>query len=1246
MTKYKIAYLFLALLFVTPCLGQKVNSVLELFLNNKIPEAEKALLKLANDPNENERGKAAIALTVIYNFNYDDEPKVKYFVQGVQALEHPDPYLFTFWGGSTFINYPASRQQIIDFYANRKQIHPDIISCFRHLQRNVFERNNQFDSIVALCKRSGYIDQWELLGPFEYADGYGYNNDEGALQHPERNYQFVGLRGAPFKWFPLMEKRDMMNLYLSDFITLNKAGKSYLQSFIHSDKDQELIFNLNTGSDVRIWVNDVLVFQNRKNIENIRSLTAHFPVKLYAGNNRILIQSGKKPEYGTKMEVYFTDSNNEPQTNIYGQLNDRSYKKGDENTIPITDSNITSFNATYFAEYTKQHPDEWLEQILRVEEYNSNNDKAKTLDALIGLRKKFPNSYYLTNIYYNNKSNLSYNTKDKFLSQNCEDCFASLYQKYNESNNNDSKTKEQEALAKLESKFPQNSTVKICKIDQYISNNEYGKAENLIATCLSSFDNKINLYDYKSSLLTAQGKKDENCLFLKGVVPQFTNTSLTRKLADYYLDKNDSVDWNNVSLNDAQFNILDNDYSRLIDMYKNSKKYDSAELVFGELMLKKPNSAVILEQYGDFLIDKAGKGDKEKAIDYYKQSLVYYPQDYELIKKIGDNQGIKAEVEILSPQTLKEIYASKKISMVAVPDRLQHRNWVILYSKQIDVFYAGALNKYKGYFFYKILNDAGIKYFKELDNSNGNSELLIFKNNGEIDLPEGGRNWVLTNLKIGDIIGLKEEYVNQAYAVKSNHFQETCYIDNSSPYVEVEHQVLISKALNFEPKLLGNTNDFKMQKTSWNKNFNLYSFHAENPSYVEPESFSNDPYPNITYMAVSNYRSWDEIAKWYWDIASPKLEASDSVSQLVKVILKDAKNSTQFEKAKLLYNWIEANINYSSQSFRQDNYVPQKPSKVLEDKLGDCKDLAALYLLMCQNAGISGNFVLVNSNTYAQRYLTFPNDKFNHCITRIYPDGKPLYVELTSKYLPFAMNPSYSFYGYGLEVEADKICQAAPIVNANNTDLIDIKSDLRIDSSDLIIKADLRLYGVTSSVIKESFEKADSNQINMGLQKMIYLVMPNGKMQSCRYNKYQTSNDSLVVNYTLTDNDMYLNVADLEILKVPTYINRLFEESMFTNMNRKTDLNVLSLAGYVNLANNEVTIHIPEGKTLYKKPSDIKLANKFYNFDISYQVSNEKIIISKAFKVNKLIIPKEEFADYKLEMEKAYKADINTVVFQ
>lgn len=1222
---------------------QTVNKALESFLNNKPGEAEAALLKIANNPSNKERGKAGVALAVIYKLQENDEEKVKYFVQGIKNLDNPDPYIYTFWGDCRFVNYPKYANEVLDFYAARKQVHPSISSALHHLKRNMLERSNHFDSILLLNKNFGYCNKWEMLGSFDYGDGYGYQNDEGALSHPERTYEFTGSHGAKLHWFPVMEPIDVSRFYAHDFIEMNNSGKVYAQTFIHSPTDQEVLLNIISGADVRCWLNDALVFQNRKNVEYISSLPYRFTVKLKAGNNRLLIQSGKKTTYSTNIEVFFSDKNFVPITNLSFGTDNKNYSKDKSNPTVITDPNVESFNAAELEQYSKEHPNDILEQIMRVEEFYGSGDKTKTLLALKNLRQKYPNSYYVSNIYYNNKSNVSYSSKDEYLNQNCEDCFSTLMQKYNDAKNENTKTKAKEALIKLETKYPNNYTVQMRKIEKLINDNEQSEAEKLIEEGLKKYENKTDLYYYKSSLLKSQGKKEEYAAFLQSILPEMTNTSFSNRLADYYLEKNDTTNWFRISQRDARYSFSDEDYYSQINMYKNSKKYDSAEMVFQKLMIRKPFSANITERYGDLMIDK---GNKAEAMEYFKKSMALYAQDYQLIKKIRDNTGEKMEIEVLAPQTLKEIYAAKKINKIILPPNFSSRSWVLLHKKEVNIIYEGALTQSKSYYFYKILNDAGIKEFKELSSSGEGSELLIFKENGEVNLPEGYGTWVLPNLKAGDIIGIKEESGSRSGGIKTTLYQNVVTINNNAPVVESEHQIVVSKLLKAAPQFFGNTKEFKVEKKEWNKLFDMYTISAHNPLFVEPELHSSDAYANYTYMALSNYQSWDEIAKWYWDIASSTLVPHDSVSRIVKEILKNKQSASQYEKAQLLYSWLENNINYSSQSFRQDNFVPQMPNKVLEDKLGDCKDMAAFYLLMCKEIGIKGNFVLVAMDNSAAVYNKFANNAFNHCIAKIYPDGKPLYVELTSKYLPFGSNTSYSSYGFGLEVNPEKTSEIAPVYNAEKGDFMNIVSRIKVDSGNVFINENIAAVGITSAYLKDAFSKADSTLINTALLKLISTLKPNSKMYSCSYNAKEQNNDSIVMNYTLGNNEMYIDVADLQIYKVPTYLNKLVEESVFANDKRNTDLSYSALAGFLMGGNNEVIIDIPAGKTLYKTPTNVKLDNKFFNFEIAYALSADKLKIDKKFKIKKENIGTAEFSEFKTEMEKAYKADIVTVVMQ
>lgn len=1241
----KLALIIIVTMGFTTTLAQaqKTNKAISLFLNNKMTEAETALNKIANDSLDPERGKAAIALSLIHKFNQNDQEKVRYFVKGITALGNPDPYAYTLWGDCGFVNYPAAAKQLTDFYAARKVIHPDIRHALHRLRRAQLERSNRYDSLLSLNRSMGYVDHWEMLGCFDYADGYGYYNDEGTLTHPENTYEFTGVHNGRFRWFPVVTNIDMSRLYLNDFLDLGNNGKAYMQTFIQSPTDQEVVLNLVAGTDVRCWINDALVFQNRRNIECIRSLPVHLPIRLKAGNNRLLLQLGKKSEYGNNIDVYCTAADGATPANVRYQTTERQYTSDATKPAVMTDPDIESFNARDFAIYSEQHPDEILEQILRVEELSSNGDKTKTLQALKKLRQQYPGSYYLSNLYYNNKSNVSYSAKDDYLNNNCSDCFATLMHEYNDAKGDDTKEKTKEALAKLEKKYPGNYQLYLTRIEKLMDDNDYPQAEKLINEGLQQYDNKVDLYLLKSTLLTSQGKKDDHAAFLKSILPEMTNTTFSNRLAAYYLEKNDTLAWQRIAREDMKYNFTDDDYFTLSNIYRNSKKYDSAELVMQQLIQKKPFSPTIFERYGDLLADR---GNKTEAIRYFRMSLDYYPQDYALIKKIKDLKGEKMEIDQLAPGTMKELYSQKKIKDMVVPAHLSGRSWVMLLRKEASVTYEGAYTRTKSYFFYKILTEAGIKEFKELSNSGEGSELLVFKGNGEVVLPEGYGTWVLPNLQVGDIIGIKEESGYRNGGIRSALYQNTIDLNSNAPVVMVEHDMMISKTLTTKPQLFSKTNAFRLQPAQGNASFDAYTAKAVSPLFYEPELYSVDQYDNQTFVALSNYSSWNEIAQWYWDIAAPVLSQHDSVTLLVKDILKGRQTASAYEKARLLYQWLESNINYSSQSFRQDNYVPQKPNKVLEDKLGDCKDMAALYIVMCREAGIPGNFVLVNTETRSGIFSRFPNNSFNHCIARIYPDGKPLYVELTSKFLPFGSNTQYASYGYGLEVDSSRQCSIAPVHNPEKGDYMSLRSRISTDSGGVRIDQHIDVAGLTSAVLKEAFEKADSTQINTALLKLVTGIIPGSQMRSAGYNAKETGNDTIKMHYTLDNNDLYLDVADLLIYKVPPYLNKLVDESIFANKTRNTDLNLITADGFLSRGDNDVSIIIAEGKSLYKQPSNLQISNEYFDFLVRYHLKPGELSIHKEFRVRKELISAAEYPLFKQEMEKAYKADVTAIVLQ
>ncbi len=1241
------------LFFILSCVSsgifsQEVNKALDLFLNNKMNESLVKLTEICNNPNAKERGKAGVALALIHKLNENADDKVKYYVEGLKYLQTPDPYAYTLWGDCGFYNYPKYAKEILTLYANRKNIHPDINYCLDLLKARLLVRNEQYDSLLAFNAQRGCINQWEFLGAFDYMDGYGFNNDEQTLSHPEATYEFRGKYNTPIKWFPILKNSDAGSLLLNEYVELYNysSAKMYAQTFLKSDAEQDIHLTIICGMDVKCWVNDMLVYENRKNIENIGGLPFHIPVRLQKGNNRILFQLGLKGKYATNFEVYYRNPQDQPMTGITAQTTDKVYTKQANKIAAITDPEIESFNVQAFTDYLKSHPNDILEQMLRMEELNSTGDKVKTLKALAGLYEKYPNSYYLSNMYYNNKENINYSTKDEYLNQKCESCYSALNKKLSDAIDEEDKTAIKESLEKLDKQYPDNISVLYSKIDYHLGENEYTQAEKLIEEGAARYENYLVFNNYKSMLLYNQAKKKEAIAFLKSILPARNNTFVSERLKSIYIEENDTTNWVELQKKDMIYDKSDENYNALLAIYNDGKKYDLSEKTILEFLEKKPYSGIVWEHYGDLMTEK---GDKARALEYYLKSYEYYPMNYEVRKKINTSRGLKPEVEVLLPQTMKEVYQQARVNKIETPQALKSRNWITLYKKSASVMYESGLNTLKYYIFYKILNEAGINDFKELSTASFGTDVMIFKEDGQIVLPETNLGTlVLPNLKPGDIVGMKSQtdYVSVGEYISTRYKNFITNVENE-PLVILEEENLVSKGVKAEPVLYDDNKLLHVEKKDWDKDFYMYKVTAKNPLYIEPELAPTNLLLNTASFVIQNYNSWDEVSKWYWEIASPTLVADDNLKKLTKDLLKGNENASQYVKAKLIYKWITTNINYSSQSFRQDNYVPQMPAKLVQDKLGDCKDLSALFIVMCREAGIRANFCLVNMEKNAGLYRSFPNINFNHCIAKVYTDNTPLYVELTSNNAPFAQTMLYAAYGYGLEIDPGKTAVINDLYNEGHCDVFVMHNKLNVVEDKLNLKGTVKLCGIVSILLEDGVAKLDSSQVNSTLQIFISSLLPNGNFSSCTYNKNENNiTDTLKLSYEITNNDIYTNVADMHVYKLPPFLNKIASDAVFANANRKTDLSLLTSMSMINESSSITSIDIPANMKLFKKPENQQITNPYFDYSLVLSEANNELNITRSFKVKTKVIPVKDFAAYKAEMDKAYKIDLVTVVLQ
>ena len=154
-------------------------------------------------------------------------------------------------------------------------------------------------------------------------------------------------------------------------------------------------------------------------------------------------------------------------------------------------------------------------------------------------------------------------------------------------------------------------------------------------------------------------------------------------------------------------------------------------------------------------------------------------------------------------------------------------------------------------------------------------------------------------------------------------------------------------------------------------------------------------------IAAATFKDYAALAAAYNVRAKVKSEPTDSIRKLANDLTRNA--HTPREQAKALYDWVARNVKYAGNGVGIGSVVPHAADVVLANRMGDCKDHAALLQALLAAKGIGSTPVLISAGSA----YTLPEvpciDVFNHVI--IYIPSLDLYADSTSEYTPFGSLP-------------------------------------------------------------------------------------------------------------------------------------------------------------------------------------------------------------------------------------------------
>lgn len=1219
---------------------------------NKRAEAMEYLQKAMKDP-----ATATDAyLTYIYLKTFDGKEKEssEFYDNVFTTAKDLNPYLFALWFNEAVVGdygkkTNSNQLKLIEKIFKRDDINGSLKSAAHYVKGMHFLYSNEYSKARDEWGQMGAIGNWQLVGPFENLSGSGFDKSFGPLEHPEKNSDFKSLTNAMIQWFTPLKMNQDGWMFLQSHIP-NQTAISYAQSFVYAPSDMNVILNTGVNGSLKVWVNDALKIADPT--ERVTELDYYKATcQLKKGYNRILVQVGYTSNSIPNFIIRFTDDKGMAVPGLTSTTELQSYPK-DATKAGLAP--IRHFAEAYFEEKIKASPDNLINYILLSQTYLRNK---KTFEArkLIqeALKKHADNSllhFELIQCLLKDKNRTLLSQEIEWIKENDPECILTYKLKIENLLDEEKYDDASVLVEKMASNYGEDAGVIQDRLRIISAQEKMEEMIKLIQYAYKKYPDNFSFVEMMFNLKKVGYKDADGAIdvYEKYLKENF-NYQAFKELGDEYISQGKKEKGLKLKEKLQDLFPYDADYmSGMAKYYFEQQNYSKA-LDYCELSLKL--APFVATYWGNKAVIQEQMGKTDDAIASYKKALYYNSKEYDSRKKLRTIEK-KKELSSYFPQT--DIYELIK-NVSPKYTSTEHDYSYLLDEKQVILYAEGAIEEYVTLVI-KIHTENGIDKWKESYipyNEYTQSMLIekaeiVKKNGNKVTAEKNSNDLVFTSLEAGDVIIVKYRTQNYASGRLSREFFDRYTFESFNPSEVIRYCLLAPADFVFDHKMENSTMVPEIKNV---EDYKLYKWEVKAPAYRKDEPYM----PSLTdigaVLHISTVKSWNEIAKWYSDISHVNPDNDYEVKEVYAELFPGKETLTELQKAKRIYNYIEKNIRYSSVSFRQSAFVPQKAAVTLNTRLGDCKDLSSLFVTLANMAGLTANLVLVETRDNGTKEMVLPSMEFNHCIVLLKAGGKEYYLELTDNDLPFGSLP-YNLPGSSILVIPSTSAAASgsemkPLTTTTRTaDAVKRVVDISPDGADLNVAVDVKKCGSLTSSVRDEYSNLSEEKAKEEMEKSVSSSFKNPvKLQSVSFSGLDVLGDTVGYKFNYNVKNEVIEVGDMKMFRVP------FGDVIATidNFTKDTREFPIEYWKYETVDNYEtiVNVKIPVGKKIIEIPKDqeYRFGKNVYTIKYLLKPDGKFTITRKASLVRDNIEPKD-YPAFKEFLNNIIKAESKYVAFK
>lgn len=1216
------------------------------FNNNQLVDAKRLFQQAANS--QETKADALLALTLVNWANEDNEDGFKNFSAFVATNNNPSPYLYGLWSSPVAFNgygrKTDAQQTLLNTIATNGNSNSTLAAMANSLLAKHFEAQGNFKEATNYYAKVNTIKEWQIVGTFDNTSGSGFNKDFGVLANPKEDAVFKNKVNADVKWFKPPHVRS--DLWF-DFNYYFSIGNSimYAQTFLNSPIDQEVFFRSGNSGSLKIWVNDKLV----TNVSEERNCDLDIyvnNVKLKKGFNRVLVQIGESETNNANFMIRVTDKDGKNISGLNYTTHYQPYTKSEEYRV----TSSTFFAEDFFEKKIAESPNNLINYIVLAEVYLRNDKVYEARKTLKKAKELAPESTFISARMieaFARDKNVTDLTKEyekiKAKDPNSKYAIKGMIDEANEKENFDEKEK---LLNRYKELYGTNEYTDVIELNLVANRKQYDKIASMATSLYAKYPDNFDLMslNYQLEVSTNKNLKKGN-QFLNDYLKRNYSDRVLQTLASNYFKlgkKEDAIKIYKQRIDNSPYGI--GFYGELSDIYFEQQDYVNA-LIYAEKQLE---FAPYIGNYWHIVakIKKAlGKEDEAKAA---LQKAVYYtPTNYDARKELREINKQKDLFENFEQSDAHETFKKSKSAATYPND-----NSVILHYEIQRVVYPEGATEEKTEVLIKVFNQNGIDTWKEYSigyNSYRQRLIIdkaeIFKKDGnKVQAEKQDGYIVFTNLEADDAIHLSYRIENYNTGKLAAHFWEQFSFNYTFPSELTRYSLLIPKNKPFQFELMNGTLKEKVQDID---DMKLYVWEAGAQKAIEPESFM-PPLADVgTTLDISTLPDWQFVSNWYADLSGQLAKSDYEIKETVAELFKGKKNLTELQKAKTIYEFIEANVSYSSVSFMHGPIIPQRASRTLNTKLGDCKDVATLFVAMCKEVGLKANLILVDTRDNGEKHLNLPSIDFNHCIAKLHADNLDYYIELTDQRLSFSSLPPSDLNANALFIprEGDEAAKALIKLNTSHrvTNSVVRETKLRFENNDIIFDRNSKKTGALASYMRSDFADVGKEKQERAITQAIASDFTNpAKLLSLGFGDLKALSDTLVYDYSFQIKNELTEVFGIKICRLPW--SEGFRSLDFLSL-EKRDFPFLLWTLRLEESNREVmTVQLPKDKILAETPKNVVLSCPAADYSMVYSTPSVGVLKAvREFKLKKDIVPVAEYEAFRDFFNKVAESDMKQI---